>query len=98
VFEEAIAIANLMLQGGQEIAQTVRTATFVDNTWKVKAAQDMQTMLSHCISPCTAYSVACCTGMPSAVIALMVLSSSVICFGTYALHFAIGCQCVPTHL
>ena len=35
VFEEAIAIANLMLQGGQEIAQTVRTATFVDNTWKV---------------------------------------------------------------
>ena len=35
MFEEAIAIANLMLQGGQEIAQTVRTATFVDNTWKV---------------------------------------------------------------
>ena len=35
VFEEAIAIANLMLEGGQEIAQTVRTATFVDNTWKV---------------------------------------------------------------
>ncbi|KAL3145262.1 hypothetical protein ABBQ32_001001 [Trebouxia sp. C0010 RCD-2024] len=34
VFEEAIAIANLMLEGGQEIAQTVRTATFVDNTWK----------------------------------------------------------------
>lgn len=40
VFEEAIAIANLMLQGGQEIAQTVRTATFVDNTWKVM----------HCLS------------------------------------------------
>lgn len=37
VFEEAIAIANLMLQGGQEIAQTVRTATFVDNTWKAGA-------------------------------------------------------------
>lgn len=37
VFEEAIAIANLMLEGGQEIAQTVRTATFVDNTWKVSA-------------------------------------------------------------
>ena len=37
MFEEAIAIANLMLQGGQEIAQTVRTATFVDNTWKVNS-------------------------------------------------------------
>ena len=37
VFEEAIAIANLLLPSGQEIAQTVRTATFVDNTWKVTA-------------------------------------------------------------
>lgn len=35
VFEEAIATANLLLHGGQQIAQTVRTATFVDNTWKV---------------------------------------------------------------
>jgi len=62
VFEEAIAIANLMLQGGQEIAQTVRTATFVDNTWKVRAAQHKQLLVSHCISPCFACSVACCTG------------------------------------
>jgi len=69
VFEEAIAIANLLLQGGQEIAQTVRTATFVDNTWKVTAAQDMQPLVSLCISPYVAYSVACCTGMPSVVIA-----------------------------
>lgn len=35
VFEEAIATANLLLHGGQQIAQTVRTAAFVDNTWKV---------------------------------------------------------------
>ena len=48
VFEEAIAIANLMLQGGQEIAQTVRTATFVDNTWKVLRVTELPDSLLVC--------------------------------------------------
>ena len=50
VFEEAIAIANLMLEGGQEIAQTVRTATFVDNTWKVnRSSVRLSSSVYHCM-------------------------------------------------
>ena len=47
VFEEAIATANLLLHGGQQIAQTVRTATFVDNTWQVSLPA-AGFMLLHC--------------------------------------------------
>lgn len=35
VFEEAIATASLLLKDGQEIAETVRTGSFVDNVWRV---------------------------------------------------------------
>ena len=37
VFEEAIATASLLLQEGQEIAETVRTGSFVDNVWRVSS-------------------------------------------------------------
>ena len=47
VFEEAIAIANLMLDRGEQIAQTVRTASFVDNTWKVRPGPHHQCAARH---------------------------------------------------
>lgn len=66
MFEEAIATANLLLQGGQQIAQTVRTAAFVDNTWKVRpslrqtcmhmSGSDANQLLSLCHRQCYVYS------------------------------------------
>ena len=43
VFEEAIATASLLLQEGQEIAETVRTGSFVDNVWRVSSGWEATT-------------------------------------------------------